>query len=113
MIAFDDALALLGLHMPFTADQLRKQYYRCEKMRDAENDAEDARMMQKISAAKDLLENHVQNTPITFTDYWLDYFPPSPPPSFFDVQEAIMHSNAFLQALRIYPKSSSEHCAAM
>ena len=112
MTALEDALALLGLHLPFTSDQLQKQYYRKARIFHPDKGG-DHTMMQKIVAAKDLLGNYVQNPPTTFTDYWPDYYAPSPCPSACDKMEAIMHGNEFLQALRDTPKSSAHRCSAM
>ena len=111
MTALEDALALLGLHKPFTADQLQKSYYR-NALQHHPDKGGDEEHFKRIIAAKDLLKNHVHD-PVTVTDQRdFQFYPPSPPPTFFEVEEAIKHSNEFLQALRKYPKSSSEYQAA-
>ena len=113
MAAVADALELLGLYMPFTFNQLRKQYYRCA-LRAHPDKGGDERMMQKIVAAKDLLANFVENPSSTAMDYRAEYYAdPSPCPSATDKEEAIMHGYEFLQEFRDTPKDSPHRRSAM
>ena len=114
MTALEDALALLGLHLPFTSSQLRKQYHRYAVIFHPDKGG-DVQKMQRIVAAKEFLERFAENAPMTFgdTDQWQECYPPSPRPSFFDIQEAIMHGKEFLEALESTPKSSQHRGPAM
>ena len=89
MTALEDALALLGLQLPFTSSQLRKQYHRYAKIFHPDKEGGDVKKMQRIVAANEFLERFAENAPMTFgdTDQWQDYYPPSPGPSATDIHK--------------------------
>ena len=95
------ALALLGLHIPFTSDQIRKQYYRCALAYHPDKGG-DTREMQMLAAARDLLEDLVSREP-----------PPTPGPSAKERADAIMHGSEFLRALRETSTTSRHRSSAM
>ena len=115
MTALEDALALLGLQLPFTSSQLRKQYHRYAKIFHPDKEGGDVKKMQRIVAANEFLQMFAENDPMTVgdTDQWQDYYPPSPGPSATDILEAIMHGKEFLEALHRTPKSSQHRGPAM
>ena len=107
--AVHQALALLGLHVPFTQNQLRKQFHRhalsCHPDKGGDN-----REMQRLVGARDLLQEFaevLEKTPEVPLE------PPTPAPSDTIINEAIAHGSEFLRALRETPKRSYHRSSAM
>jgi len=104
-----DAMAVLGLHPGFSAEQLQKQYYRMALRHHPDKAGGSVAMMQKVTAARDVLARIVQH-PEPSVDI---HRSATPPPSVLEIAQVTQWAKEFLARLRAVPKQHRHRGCAM